>query len=80
MSLDIRPLRVLDSIMSTGSVTEAAHMMHRTQPQISRILPYRDGVEINHAPDAVMVILKPNPVPDRAKIVPQRGATGWLNA
>jgi DNA-binding transcriptional LysR family regulator len=43
LSLDIRPLRVLDSIMSTGSVTDAAHMMRRTQPQISRILRTLEG-------------------------------------
>lgn len=38
MNLDIRPLKVLDAVMATGSVTEAATQLHRTQPQVSRIL------------------------------------------
>lgn len=38
MDLDIRRLKVLDAVMMTGSVTDAACQLHRTQPQVSRIL------------------------------------------
>lgn len=38
MAIDIKPLKVLDIIMSTGSVTDAAHILRRAQPQISRTL------------------------------------------
>lgn len=36
--MDIRALRVLNAVIATGTVTEAAHLIGRTQPQVSRIV------------------------------------------
>ena len=54
--------------------------LQRLPTQRRRILPDRDGVQIHHAPKALVVVLKPDPVADRTKVVPQRGYAGRLNA
>ena len=39
-------LQALRAVLETGSVTEAAHRIHRTQPQISRLISALEDEEV----------------------------------
>ena len=48
--------------------------------ELGRILPHGNGVEIDDAIDAVVVLLERDEIPYRAQIVPQVQIAGGLNA
>ncbi len=48
--------------------------------QRRRVLPLGDRVQIDHAIDAVVLVLQRHPVADRAEVVAERGKAGRLDA
>ena len=48
--------------------------------QRRRVLPNRDGVQVHHAEDAVMIGLQRHPVPHRAQVVAKGWHARWLDA
>jgi DNA-binding transcriptional LysR family regulator len=43
MSLNLRQIEVFRAVMSTGSISGAAQMLHVSQPAVSRLLSYTEG-------------------------------------
>src|SRR5512143_24490 len=48
--------------------------------QFARVLPYRDGVQVDHAIDAVITILQRDELGDRAEIITEMQVAGRLHA
>jgi len=45
--------------------------------ELLRVIGSRDGMEIHDAVDGVVVVLEPNPVLERAEVVPQVDVARW---
>ena len=43
MSMNLRQIEVFRAVMSTGSISGAAQMLHVSQPAVSRLLSYTEG-------------------------------------
>ena len=48
--------------------------------QVGRLLPQGDGVQVDHAEDAIVVLLHPDPVPHGAQVVAEVELVSWLDA
>ena len=64
-------------IKATGDILRKH--LQRLAPQRCRILTHRDRMHVNHAVDAVIILLQQRKVADRAQVIAQRQFAGRLD-